>query len=212
VSSITAPTPAVDPGHPLVPVARGRRRTELTMLVFAFALIAFAFANVGYTLKGKLPSSLAEYLGAFVVITVIGHLAVRRLAPWADPLLLPLAALLNGLGIVMTYRLAQQGSLLSVKLSSGATGVQLLYTVIGIGCFAAVLALIRETRVLQRYTYTLGAIGLVLLALPALLPKSISEVPGTGALIQIRLGSFTIQPEEFAKLALAVTFAGYLVA
>jgi cell division protein FtsW (lipid II flippase) len=212
VSSITAPSPAVDPDHPLVPVARGRRRTELIMLIFAFALVAFAFANVGYTLKGKLPSSLAEYLGAFVVITVIGHLAVRRLAPWADPLLLPLAALLNGLGIVMTYRLAQQGNLLSTPLSSSATGIQILYTAIGVGCFVAVLALVREPRVLQRYTYTIGAVGLLLLALPALLPASISEVAGTGAKIQIRLGTFTIQPEEFAKLALAVSFAGYLVA
>jgi cell division protein FtsW (lipid II flippase) len=212
VSSITAPSPAVDPDHPLVPVARGRRRTELIMLIFAFGLVAFAFANVGYSLQGRLPSSLVEYLGAFVVITVIGHLAVRRLAPWADPLLLPLAAMLNGLGIVMTYRLAQQGSLLSTPLSPSATGIQILYTAIGVGCFVAVLALIREPRTLQRYTYTLGAIGLLLLALPALLPKSISEVAGTGALIQIRLGTFTIQPEEFAKLALAVSFAGYLVA
>jgi cell division protein FtsW (lipid II flippase) len=212
VSSITAPSPAVDPDHPLVPVARGRRRTELVMLIFAFGLVAFAFANVGYSLKGKLPASLAEYLGAFAVITVLGHLAVRRLAPWADPLLLPLAAVLNGLGIVMTYRLAAQGSLLTAPLSPSATGIQILYTAIGVGCFVAVLALIREPRVLQRYTYTLGAIGLALLALPAVLPKSISEVPGTGALIQIRLGTFTIQPEEFAKLALAVSFAGYLVA
>jgi cell division protein FtsW (lipid II flippase) len=213
VSSITAPSPVVDPDHPLVPAARGRRRTELIMLVFAFVLVAFAFANVSYTLKGRLPSSLAEYLAAFGVITVIGHLAVRRLAPWADPLLLPLAALLNGLGIVMTYRLAQQGSLLSTPLSPSATGIQILYTAIGVGCFIAVLAFIREPRVLQRYTYTLGAIGLSLLALPALLPSSISEVAGTGAKIQIRLGSsFTIQPEEFAKLALAISFAGYLVA
>jgi cell division protein FtsW (lipid II flippase) len=213
VNSITAPSPVVDPDHPLVPAARGRRRTELIMLVFAFALVAFAFANVSYTLKGRLSSSLAEYLGAFVVITLIGHLAVRRLAPWADPLLLPLAVLLNGLGIVMTYRLAQQGSLLSTPLSPSATGIQILYTAIGVGCFIAVLALIREPRVLQRYTYTLGAIGLLLLALPALLPSSISEVAGTGAKIQIRLGtSFTIQPEEFAKLALAISFAGYLVA
>jgi cell division protein FtsW (lipid II flippase) len=213
VNSITAPSPVVDPDHPLVPAARGRRRTELIMLVFAFALVAFAFANVSYTLKGRLSSSLAEYLGAFVVITLIGHLAVRRLAPWADPLLLPLAVTLNGLGIVMTYRLAQQGSLLSTPLSPSATGIQILYTAIGVGCFIAVLALIREPRVLQRYTYTLGAIGLALLALPALLPSSISEVAGTGAKIQIRLGmSFTIQPEEFAKLALAISFAGYLVA
>jgi cell division protein FtsW (lipid II flippase) len=210
VSSVTAPTPAVDPDHPLVPVAPGRRGTELIMLVFGFGLVAFAFANVGYSLKGRLPSTLAEYLAAFVVIMVAAHLAVRRFAPWADPLLLPLAALLNGLGLVMTYRLALQGHLLSAPLSSSATGIQVLYTAIGVGCFVAVLVLIREPRVLQRYTYTIGAAGLLLLALPALLPASISEV--YGAKIQIRLGTFTVQPEEFAKLALAASFAGYLVA
>jgi len=212
VSSITAPSPAVDPDNPLVPVSRGRRRTELIMLVFAFALIAFAFANVGFGLKGKLPSGLAEYMAVYIIVVVIAHLAMRRFAPWADPLLLPLAAMLNGLGIVMTYRLAAQGSLLTAPMSPSATNIQLLYSAIGIGCFVAVLALIREPRVLQRYTYTLGAVGLLLLALPALLPASISEVAGTGAKIQIRLGTFTIQPEEFAKLALAASFAGYLVA
>ena len=210
MSSITAPTPAVDPDHPLVPVAPGRRGAELIMLVFAFALVAFAFANVSYTLKGRLPASIAEYLAAFAVIMVAGHLAVRRFAPWADPLLLPLAALLNGLGVVMTYRLATQGSRLSAPLSSSATDIQVLYTAIGVGCFVAVLILIREPRVLQRYTYTLGALGLFLVALPAMLPASISQV--YGAKIQIRLGTFTIQPEEFAKLALAASFAGYLVA
>jgi len=208
VSSITAPAPALDPS---VPEGGGsRRRTELIMLVFVFALVAFAFANVGFSLKGTLPSGLAEYMGAFIVIIVAAHLVMRRFAPYADPLLLPLAAVLNGLGIVMTYRLAAQGSLLSAPMSSSATGIQILYSAIGIGCFVAVLALIREPRVLQRYTYTLGAIGILLVALPALLPASISEV--AGAKIQIRLGSFTIQPEEFAKLALAISFAGYLVA
>ena len=210
MSSITAPSPVVEPDGPLIPEPRSRRRTELIMLVFAFALVAFAFANVGYSLTGKLPSSLGEYLGAFVVITVLGHLAIRRLAPWADPLLLPLAAMLNGLGIVMVYRLAAQGSLLTAPLSSSATGIQIVYTAIGVGCFIAVLAVVREPRVLQRYTYTLGALGLLLLALPALLPASISEV--YGAKIQLRVGTFTLQPEEFAKLALAISFAGYLVA
>jgi cell division protein FtsW (lipid II flippase) len=210
MSSITAPTPAVDPDNPLVPVAPGRRGTELAMLVFGFALVAFAFANVGYSLKGRLSASMAEYLAGFIVIMVVAHLTVRRFAPWADPLLLPLAAMLNGLGIVMTYRLAAQGNRLSAPLSRSATGIQLLYTAIGVGCFVGILILIREPRVLQRYTYTLGALGLLLLALPALLPASISQV--YGAKIQIRLGTFTIQPEEFAKLALAASFAGYLVA
>ena len=101
-------------------VPRSRRRTELIMLVFACALVAFAFANVGYSLKGTLPAPIAEYMAEFVVIVVLGHLAMRRFAPWADPLLLPLAAILNGLGIVMTYRLAAQGRFLSVKMSPWA--------------------------------------------------------------------------------------------
>ena len=215
-SVATSENPAVGgmPDSP-VPLPRGRRRTELAMLVFAVALVAFAYANVGFGLKGKLPPGMAEYLLGFIVLLAIAHLAVRKLAPWADPLLLPLAAALNGLGIVMIYRLQESGrngnpGQAITTLSSSAATLQIVYTAIGIGCFVAVLALVREPRVLQRYTYTLGALGIILLALPALLPASISEVQG--AKIQISLGGFTIQPEEFAKLALAISFAGYLVA
>ena len=215
-SVATSENPAVGgmPDSP-VPLPRGRRRTELAMLVFAVALVAFAYANVGFGLKGKLPPGMAEYLLGFVVLLAIAHLAVRKLAPWADPLLLPLAAALNGLGIVMIYRLQESGrngnpGQAITTLSSSAATLQIVYTAIGIGCFVAVLALVREPRVLQRYTYTFGALGIILLALPALLPASISEVQG--AKIQISLGGFTIQPEEFAKLALAISFAGYLVA
>jgi cell division protein FtsW (lipid II flippase) len=201
----------------VVPMPRGRRRTELLMLVFALVVVTFAYGNVGYGLNGKLPSGIVEYCGGLAVLVLLAHLVVRRMAPWADPLLLPLATLLNGLGIVMMYRLQEAGrngnpGHLSVPLSSSATAIQLVYSAIGIACFIGVLVLIREPRVLQRYTYTLGAAGLALLALPALLPAHISEVPGTGSRIQIALGGFTIQPEEFAKLALAAFFAGYLVA
>ena len=215
-SVATSENPAVGgmPDSP-VPLPRGRRRTELAMLVFAVALVAFAYANVGFGLKGKLPPGMAEYMLGFIVLLAIAHLAVRKLAPWADPLLLPLAAALNGLGIVMIYRLQESGrngnpGQVIATLSSSAATLQIVYTAIGIGCFVAVLALVREPRVLQRYTYTFGALGIILLALPALLPASISEVQG--AKIQISLGGFTIQPEEFAKLALAISFAGYLVA
>ena len=115
---------------------------------------------------------------------------MRWLAPWADPLLLPLAALLNGLGIVMIYRLQEAGRdgnarLVITTMSTSTTTLQVLYTAVGIAAFVAVLAFVRQPRTLQRYTYTLGAIGLVLLALPAVLPASISEVPGTGAKIRI---------------------------
>ena len=196
---------------------RGRRRTELLMLAFAVVVVLFAYANVGFGLNGKLPSGLFEYGLAFAVIILAAHLAVRRFAPWADPLLLPLAALMNGLGIVMIYRLQQSGrsgnpgNQIST-ITASATATQVLYSAIGVAAFVAILVFVREIRVLQRYTYTLGAVGLILLAIPALLPARYSEVPGTGAKIQVAIGGFSFQPEQFAELALAVFFAGYLVA
>ena len=198
------------------PVPRGRRRTELLMLIFVVGVVMLAYANVGLGLNGKVPAGMFEYGIAFAVLVGAAHVAVRWLAPYADPLLLPLAALLNGLGIVMIYRLQEagrggNGGFVITTMSTSTTALQVLYTAVGIAAFVAVLAFIRQPRTLQRYTYTLGAIGLVLVALPAVLPASISEVPGTLAKIQISLGGFTVQPEEFAKLALAVFFAGYLV-
>jgi cell division protein FtsW (lipid II flippase) len=210
LGSITAPSAV--PG--VVAMPRGRRRTELIMLIFAVAVVMFAYAAVGLGLNGKIPSGMFAYGLSFAVIVGIAHLAVRRLAPWSDPLMLPLAALLNGLGIVMIYRLQQSGRAGNPgnrisTMSASTTALQVVWSAIGIAAFVAVLALVRQPRTLQRYTYTLGAIGLVLLVIPALLPASISEV--NGAKDWIILGGFTIEPGEFAKLCLAVFFAGYLV-
>jgi len=203
--------------HRAVPLPRGRRRTELAMLCFAVAIMAFAYAAAGLGMSGHIPSGLVVYVFGFAVLMAGAHLTVRRFAPWADPLMLPLAALLNGLGIVMIYRLQEAGrggnpGVVISTLTSHAALYQLMWTALGTIAFVAVLVVIREPRILQRYTYTLGTIGLILLAMPALLPSSISAVPGTGAKIQIALGGFSFQPEEFAKLGLAVFFAGYLVA
>jgi cell division protein FtsW (lipid II flippase) len=185
------------------------------MLGFAVAVVLFAYASVGLGLNGRLPAGLLTYGLAYAVIVLAAHLAVRWLAPWADPLLLPLAALLNGLGVVMIYRLQESGrggnpGNVIPTMSSSTTALQVVYSAIGVAAFVAVLAVIRQPRVLQRYTYTLGALGLVLLAIPALLPARISEV--NGAKVWINFGGFHLQPGEFAKLALAVFFAGYLVA
>jgi len=189
-----------------------RRRTELTMLAFAMLITVFAYANVGFGVNGKLPSDAFGYGIAFGVLVLAAHLAVRRFAPWADPLLLPLAAILNGLGLVMIHRLqlASQAHLMPGNtLAGSATNTQLMWSAVGIAAFVAVLALVSEVRVLQRYTYTLGIIGLVMLAIPALLPSSMSAI--NGAKVWILIGGFSLQPGEFAKLLLAAFFAGYLV-
>ena len=197
-----------------VPLPRGRRGAELAMLAFAVAIMAFAFAYAGFGLNGHVPSGLVTFVAGFAVLMLAAHLTVRWLAPYADPLLLPLAALLNGLGIVMIYRLQVSGQgnnpgLQISTLNTHAALTQLMYTAVGVAAFIGVLALVREPRVLSRYTYTLGTIGLILLAIPAVLPASHSAVNGAKA--WIIFGGFEVEPGEFAKILLAVFFAGYLV-
>jgi cell division protein FtsW (lipid II flippase) len=211
VTALPSAAAAVRP----VALPHGRRGTELAMLCFAVVIMAGAYASAGLGLNGHIPSGLVVYAPGFAVLMAAAHLTVRKFAPWADPLLLPLAALLNGLGIVMIYRLQESGragnpGFQISTLTAHAASYQLLWTVVGIAAFIAVLIVIREARVLQRYTYTLGTIGLILLAIPALLPSSLSSVQG--AKVWILLGGFSIQPGEFARIALAVFFAGYLVA
>jgi len=197
-----------------VPLPRGRRGTELAMLCFAVVIMAAAYLSAGLGLNGHIPSGLPTYVGGFAVLLVAAHIAVRALAPWADPLLLPLAAVLNGLGLVMIYLLQEfgrngNGGLQITTLTTHSALYQLMWTAVGIVAFVAVLFFVREPRVLQRYAYTLGTLGIILLAIPAVLPDSHSSVQG--AKVWIIFGGFSVQPGEFARIALAVFFAGYLV-
>jgi cell division protein FtsW (lipid II flippase) len=217
------PSPALGSQPPEeAPVTR--RSTELLMTSFALAIVALAFASTALSLKGQHPSAIIEYIIAYCAIIVGAHLAVRKFAPYADPLLLPIATLLNGLGLVMIYRLNQAGRSGNAgpfsrsgayepisTLGSSATVTQVVYTVLGVAVFVLFLWLVKDIKVLQPYTYVLGLAGLVLIALPALLPGSISGVADTSAKIQISIGGFSIQPEEFGKLLLAASFASYLM-
>jgi cell division protein FtsW (lipid II flippase) len=217
------PSPALGSQPPEEAGSR-RRSTELWMLLFAFALVTFAFATTAFSLKGQHLSTFVGYIVAYAAVMVGAHLAVRRWAPYADPLLLPIAALLNGLGLVMIYRLNQagrfgnagnvsdSGKLIPITTLSGhATITQIIYTVVGVGLFVAFLAFIKDIKRLQPYTYILGLAGMFLIGIPAALPAHFSEVPGSTAKIQIAIAGFSFQPEEFGKLLLAASFASYLV-
>jgi cell division protein FtsW (lipid II flippase) len=220
---MTVPPPALGSQPPEeAPVTR--RSSELAMTAFALGIVAFAFASVAFSLKGQHPSTIIEYIVAYSAIIVGAHLAVRKFAPYADPLLLPIATVLNGLGLVMIYRLNQvgrygnpgptttTGQIIPIStLSSSATLTQVIYTLVGIAVFVLFLWRIKDIKVLQPYTYVLGLAGLLLIALPALLPGSISGVADTSAKIQINIGGFSVQPEEFGKLLLAASFASYLM-
>jgi cell division protein FtsW (lipid II flippase) len=198
-----------------VPAAGGekRRGTELFLVLFAVVLTLVAFTSVSAAYTDALPTGLLQDGLGFAALALAAHLAVRWLAPYADPVLLPSAVALNGLGLVIIHRLdlahTARAHANNVSAGQSAAPLQLVWTVIGIIGFVAVLAIIRDHQRLQSLTYTAMVVGLALLILPALLPASHSTV--NGARIWVRFGGFSFQPGELAKLALEIFFAGYLV-
>ncbi|AQS71939.1 cell division protein FtsW [Streptomyces pactum] len=184
------------------PVARlpRRRGIELALIVVAVLLSVFGYCNVGLAQHGTLPPGAAGYGAGLGVLALLAHLAVRLRAPWADPLLLPIGVLLNGLGLVLIYRLDLETP------GDRAAPTQLVWSTLGVGLFIVVVLLLRDHRVLQRYAYVCVAAALVLLTVPIFFPAV------NGARIWIRIEGFSIQPGEFAKVLLAVFFAAYLAA
>jgi len=182
-------------------VHRRRRGAELFLLIEALAVGIGAYAAVGLGVKGEVPPDIVSYGGWLAALVVAAHITVRLVAPYADPVLLPIVAALNGLGLAVIHRL---------DLATGQhfARQQLVWMTIGVGLFVATLLVVRDHRVLQRFTYTCGLAAIVLLLLPM--------VPGLGkdvygARIWIHVGSMSFQPGEVAKVLLVITFAGYLV-
>jgi cell division protein FtsW (lipid II flippase) len=197
-------------GAPGLPTGRG---IELVLLALAAVIVTSALVLVEANQEEELTRSLLYVGAAYLGLFTVAHFAVRRFAPYADPLMLPCVALLNGLGLVMIHRLDLAAADRAVALGREAPTEliqrQVAWTAIGLALFVTVLVVVRNHRTLARYGYTAGFVGLVLLALPGLLPSSISEV--NGAKIWLRLGIFSIQPGEFAKIALIVFFSVFLV-
>lgn len=187
------------------PAPRTGRNVELALLVLAVAVAMAAYALVGLAQDGVWPPGLLGYGAGLGALAVALHLVLRWRAPYADPVLLPIATAVNGLGLAVIHRL---------DLAEGQSGAsafaprQLVWTAIGVAAAAAVLVLLRDHRILRRYTFTAMVAGLVLLLLP-LVPVLGTTI--NGARIWIRLGPLSFQPGELAKIALTVFFAGYLV-
>ncbi|WP_433290758.1 FtsW/RodA/SpoVE family cell cycle protein [Pseudonocardia sp. CA-142604] len=203
-------TDAAPPTPAPLPTGRG---IELVLLAFAAVLVTSALVLVEANQEQELTRVLVFVGLAYLGLFTIAHFAVRKFAPYADPLILPCVALLNGLGLVMIHRLdlaeIDQALALGRSAPTELIGRQIAWTAVGLALFVAVLWTVRDHRTLARYGYTAGFVGIVLLALPGLLPSSISEV--NGAKLWIRIGPVGIQPGEFAKILLIVFFAAFLV-
>ena len=187
-------------------VHRRRRGAELFLLVLALMVGIGAYAAVGLGVEGVVPADLVGYGGWLTALIVSAHITVRVVAPYADPVLLPLVAALNGLGLAVLRRLDHTYEINGDPHTFARQ--QLTWMTLGVILFIVALFLLRDHRVLQRFTYTAGLVGIVLLILP-FLPVIGREI--NGARIWINVAGFSFQPGEVAKVLLVIAFAGYLV-
>jgi cell division protein FtsW (lipid II flippase) len=184
---------------------RPARLAELFLLVLALAAGIGAFAMVGRAVTGALPEGFWTSSGMLAGVALVGHVVLRIRAPWADQVLLPAVVLLNGLGLATILRLELSGA----RNMAGADATSnAVYSMLGAVVAFAVLWFLRDHRWLRRFTYTAMTLGLVLVLLP-LLPVIGREI--NGARIWVSVAGMSMQPAEFAKIAFAVFFAGYLV-
>jgi len=179
------------------PVARRRRGQELGLGLMAVVVTAGGYVLLQLAEKPDLPPDLWVFMLAVLGLYLVAHLAVRRLAPRADATLLPIAAVLNGIGFVVVSRLDRD-----------LARVQAVWIAVGVGAFVLTLMLVRRIRTLERYKYTFLLVGLGALLLP-MLPGIGREI--NGARLWLRLGPLNFQPGEIAKVLLVVFFAAYLV-
>ncbi|MFV0309124.1 MAG: FtsW/RodA/SpoVE family cell cycle protein [Desertimonas sp.] len=177
-------------------LARRRRSNELSLVVMAAVITAGAYTLAALGEYAAMPARIVPFLAVLLGLLVFAHIGVRLFARGADATLLPLAAILHGLGYVMITRLDDE-----------LAGFQTTWSIVAVIAFVGVLVVIQRATDLARYRWSLLAAGLGLLLLPM--------VPGLGysvegARLWVSVGPISFQPGEFAKIALAIFFAAYL--
>ncbi len=178
---------------------KARRRTELGLLIVAAIIVVAAYTLMILGNTSKVPSDVVPLLITMLALGGVAHVANRIFAPDAVPVLLPIAFLLNGIGYVMITRI-------DLGLNEHFAPYQAAWTAAGVGAYVVTLFVVRRSRDLDRYRYLLLALGVILLLLP-LVPHLGENL--YGARLWIRLGTFTFQPVELAKILLCIFFASY---
>ena len=173
-----------------------RRNAELGLIILAVILSLGAYLQVEFAKQNTLPAGFVGYAIVFATLALAAHFAVRRFAPNADPLFLPIGLLLSGLGYAMVRR-----------LDPALGKPQLSWIVIGVVAFVITLVAIRDPRRIEsfRYSFMLLGLGLLLLPLAPHIGRTVS-----GARLWVRIGPLNFQPAEAAKILLPAFLAGYL--
>jgi len=182
------------------------RNLELVLLVIACGICGGAMVLVQLGTKGRVFDTSVLWTAASILgLALVMHVILRVVAKNADPFILPVALVLNGIGIAEIYR---------IDIHNGFSGwaaigvKQIAWTLLAMVFAIITILLVRNHRFLQRYRYIFMLLTIVLLLLP-MLPGIGTNIGG--ARVWIRIGPFSFQPGELAKITMALFFAGYLV-
>jgi peptidoglycan glycosyltransferase len=178
-------------------ISTWRRNSELGLLLLGAIVVAGAYVLASLGRTAKLPANIVPFLAIVLGLPLLAHIATRRLAPGADAILLPVASLLNGIGYVFIARLNEQ-----------LAAEQALWSILAVAGYIGTLMFVRRARDLERMRYTVMFLGLGFLLMP-LVPHLGRTI--NGARLWVKIGPVGFQPGEFAKIALAIFFASYLV-
>lgn len=171
-----------------------RRNRELKLLIGALLVSWSAFA-ITYLTRARIPLKFALAGAALFGLFYLGtHIIFRMFIPNSDPLILPLVCLLSGLGLTMIYRLSDKLILF-----------QFLWIILGVTVLSLTVVLLKNYKILENYKYSLGLIGLILLVSTLHLGKGFFE-PN----LWLKIGPFSFQPSEIAKILIVIFFAAYL--
>ncbi|AIG63387.1 cell division protein FtsW [Corynebacterium atypicum] len=175
------------------------RPTEMGLLIASALVISAMMVNLEISQGNSLTSDILWLIGGYVGIFTVAHVVLCFFARHADQIMLPVVALLNGIGLVMIYRI-------DLARDFTLANRQVMWSMVGVALLVGVLVVVRDHRVMRKYSYLLGLLGLILLALPLVWPTSMNA----DARIWISIGPFSVQPGEFSKILLLLFFAQLL--
>lgn len=169
-----------------------KRRTELGLLLFGSGLVIALYVIAELGAKSKIPADFGPFLGILLGLALVAHMANRWLVPDANAVILPLAALLNGIGYVVIAR-----------WNPPHAREQAAWAAMGVILYVLTLVFVQYSRDLERYRYMLLLLAGVLLVAPLFFS------PINGARLWVHFGGLEFQPIEFSKILLAIFFASY---
>lgn len=175
-------------------IGGSRRATELLLLIAGAVPVLLLYSMYVMNTGAQLSLETLSVPIGLIVAFVAAHIAIRLLAPGADPAILPLVFILSGIGITFVTRLAPEDAM-----------GQVVWLFVSVAAMVATLILIPNLDRLADYKFTLGLTGVALLLMPAIFGTEIY-----GSKLWIRIGGFSFQPGEIAKILIVLFLAAYL--